>query len=319
MTPPNPLQLPLFSDRLFDAILARNSPTVVNLDPVYSSLPPACQSSQGHSTESPSAHELPAIGDYCRRVIEIVAPLVPVLKLNIAYFEVYRGAGVDLYFDLVADARRRGLIVIGDVKRGDVGHTATMYAAAQLADRDSLKCPNAVTISGYFGWDGVKPFVDIARKQHKGVFVLVRTSNESAATVQDVQTTDSGRSVHERIGALVADWAASSGTIGRHGYSAIGAVAATRNAADARRLRELMPHSIFLVPGYGAQGGRAEDFVPYFDGRGLGALVAAGRSVIFAQENPAYRDHFGEDWAACIEHACRDFVGDIARVISVAP
>lgn len=301
-----------FSDRLIDAVRAKGSPAVVNLDPVLTSLPAAYAAKNGGARRDVQA-DVADIRDFCSRIIRIVAPIVPVVKLNIAYFECYRGAGVDAYFDLIAEARRLGLIVIGDVKRGDVGHTAAMYARAHLADDGDRASPDAVTISGYLGGDGVQPFVEIARKEGKGVFVLVRTSNESAARVQDQPLTD-GRTVHELMGSMVADWADASETIGRHGYSSIGAVAATRNAEDAARLRRVMPRSIFLVPGYGAQGGRAEDFAPYFDARGLGALVAAGRSVIFAHENTTYRKRFDEDWEACVEQACRDFAADIARL-----
>jgi orotidine-5'-phosphate decarboxylase len=205
--------------------------------------------------------------------------------------------------------------VIGDVKRGDVGHTAEMYATAHLEEPvDDGNVPDAITIGGYFGRDGAAPFIESAKRQGRGVFVLVRTSNPSAAVIQDAAMSD-GRRVHELVAAEVARWATESGTIGRNGYSAVGAVVATRNAVDAAKLRALLPQSWLLVPGYGAQGGRAEDFAPYFKADGSGALIAAGRSVIFAYIIVHQYAASGSNWQACIEQACKEFVADLERVV----
>lgn len=297
-----------FADRLFDAVRRKASPAVVALDPVFSSLP----------DEYRKNTEIKAIADFSREVLDIIAPLVPVVKINSAYFERYREEGIREYYRLVSDASRRGLLVIGDVKRGDVGHTAEMYAAAHLdgsfaQDSKDSAVPDAVTIGGYFGIDGAKPFIELAKTQGRGLFVLVRTSNPSAAAIQD-STLQDGRKVHELMAAEVARWATESGTLGHCGYTGVGAVVATRNAKDAAKLRSLMPQSWLLVPGYGAQGGSAEDFAPYFKADGGGALVAAGRSVIFAHLTPQYRERCGPRWQACVEQACRDFVDDLRRV-----
>lgn len=310
----------LFADRIVEAVRSKQCPAVINLDPVCASLPRRFAAAHAAADRFDERAALADVSAYCRRVLQIIAPIVPIVKLNIAYFECFRGAGVDAYYSLIAEARRLGLIVIGDVKRGDVGHTAAMYAHAQLAASTSesatSETPDAVTISGYFGWDGVKPFVDVAKRENKGVFILVRTSNESAASVQDVATRD-GPPVHAIVADLVTKWSRESGTIGSAGYGAIGAVVATRDPADAAALRRSMPHSIFLVPGYGAQGGRAEDFTPYVDASGLGALIAAGRSVIFAHERPPLRERFGDDWEACVAHAAQEFAADLRRVMPV--
>ena len=307
-----------FADRLLDAIQTKGAPTVVNIDPVYARLPDAFKGPEEPDTEV----ALEAIVTFAKRVIHIVAPLVPVVKINSAYFERYYADGVDAYYRLVREASQLGLIVIGDAKRGDVGHTAEMYAEAHLAtpnivgaEDDALVSPDALTINGYFGFDGVKPFADIAKDQGKGVFVLVRTSNPSAATIQDVVTTN-GLRVCEVVAGEVARWARESGTIGEHGYSSIGAVVATRDAQDAAKLRSAMPDSIFLVPGYGAQGGAAEHFKPYFKSDGTGAIIAAGRSVIFAHQQEKYRRQFDSDWEKCIQQSCKDFVADIRRIAS---
>ncbi|MFQ5412741.1 MAG: orotidine-5'-phosphate decarboxylase [Phycisphaerae bacterium] len=308
-----------FADRLVEAVRDRRTPGIINMDPVLERLPAelrdAATAEGGEKIDRDAAVE--AIQDFCRRVIRVVAPLVPAVKLNIAYFERYHAPGIRAYRELIQEASQQGLIVIGDVKRGDVGHTAELYARAQLgrtawANSEDTVGPDAVTISGAFGWDGVRPFVEIARDEEKGLFVLVRTSNVSAAEVQDVEMAD-GRKAHDVLASLVDEWAATSGTVGDCGYSSVGAVVATRDRADAVRLRAVMPKSIFLVPGYGAQGGTAEDFAPYLDSDGLGALVAAGRSVIYAYQQASYQSRFGEDWEGSVEQACRDFVADLAR------
>lgn len=286
------------------------------LDPVFASLPAKLKREAG---ENPTPHlELEAMVSFCRGVLSVISAIVPAVKINSAYFEKYHADGVAAYDGLLAEATEKGLIVIGDIKRGDVGHTAEMYADAHLGAASTtanaaFHFADAVTINGYFGLDGVKPFVDSARQNGQGLFVLVRTSNKSAALIQDVVTSD-GRKVHEIVGSEVERWAVELETIGRSGYSLIGAVVATRNAADAAQLRATMPRSIFLVPGYGAQGGKADDFSQYFGEGGMGAIIAAGRSVIFAHAEPVYRDKHGDDWKKCVENACRDFVADIGRV-----
>lgn len=303
-----------FADRLLDAIDQRQSPSVVAMDPVFENLPAELRESVCNT--SIDGH-VEAIRIFSTCVLNTIAPIVPCVKINSAYFERYYDAGVALYHQLVQTASALGLLVIGDVKRGDVGHTAEMYAKGQLAKPElsslsSSHTPDAVTINGYFGLDGVKPFIDTACKDQRGLFVLVRTSNPSAAVIQDVQTVD-GRKVHEVVAAEVARWADDPRTIGTRGYSSIGAVVATRNRDDAARLRSAMPKSIFLVPGYGAQGGTAEDFRLYFKSDGTGAIIAAGRSVIFAHERPEY---LGQPWDRAVEDACRAFAKDVGRLIS---
>lgn len=303
-----------FADRLIAAIKKTSMPGVVALDPVFERLPASLKKGVGAGNRS---GELAAITTFCRESIPLFAEHLPAVKINSAYFERYQAGGVAAYHAMIAEAHRHGLITIGDVKRGDVGHTADQYATAHIAAHADTRIddgiPDSITINGYFGWDGVKPFSEAAIAAGRGIFVLVRTSNESAGTVQDVVTSD-GRKVHELVAGLVTGWAAEPHAVGASGYSAIGAVVATRNAKDAARLRELMPQSIFLVPGYGAQGGTAEALRPYFKSDGGGAIIAAGRSVIFAHETPAYATRFGDDWKSCIDAACRDFKADLQRV-----
>ncbi len=302
-----------FADRLTEAVQRKGTAAVVAVDPVFRRLP---QGLSGASEAGDSAAEISSIVDYCRELIGVVAPIVPAVKINSAYFEPYRGRGVDAYYELVREARAAGLLVIGDVKRGDVGHSAERYAQAHLGgagrDRDPVDdIPDAVTISGYLGLDGVRPFVEAASAGGRGVFVLVRTSNPSAAAVQDVELGD-GHRLHDLMASLVASWAAESETVGNSGYSAIGAVVATRDSADAARLRKSMPQSIFLVPGYGAQGGTAADTRPYFRPDGTGAIIVGGRSVIYAYDRPGMGQD--SDWKGAVRSACEAFAREIAAL-----
>lgn len=313
-----------FADRLLAAIECKRAPAVVALDPVWESLPEPL--TRGVAADDSSAI-LGGIRTFSRRVIEVIAPIVPAVKINSAYFERYHAAGVALFDELIGYAMQCGLITIADCKRGDVGHTAEMYARACLGEWGAANSaignthntmtitPNAdaVTVNGYFGLDGVKPFIDAARAQGRGVFVLVRTSNPSAAAIQDIAVAD-GRKIHEIVAEQVDGWSRAPGLLGESGYSAVGAVVATRDKYDAARLRARMPASIFLVPGYGAQGGQAADFAPYFDASGRGALIAAGRSVIFAYREVAHRAACADDWPSAVDSACRAFAGDVSTL-----
>lgn len=308
-----------FADRLLEAIKDKNAPVCVGLDPLYTRLPAEITGHRDMNDEGDSQAAVDAVLEYSRRVIRLIAPHVPAVKINSAFFERYYWEGIEAYFELIQEASSAGLFVIGDSKRGDIGSTAQLYAQSALADPDfqdldNLVGPDAVTVSSYLGLDGLQPFIDTARDEQKGVFALVRTSNPSADVLQNARL-DSGATVAEHVAHLIAEWAAQDGLVGESGYSALGAVVATRQADQAARLRELMPQSIFLVPGYGAQGGTAADFAPYFKPDGTGALIAASRSVIFAYEEPRYYERFTSEWDKCIEQACKDFVADVRTIL----
>jgi orotidine-5'-phosphate decarboxylase len=184
-----------FADNLLAAIAKKRVPACVGIDPVYARLPSEINENPELNDESNSEVALDAVLEFCRRVIHVVSPYVPAVKLNIAYFERYYSEGLFAYSELVEEAANRGLVVIGDVKRGDVCHTAEMYAKCCLADPDfsdldDMVAPDAVTVNGYFGLDGVQPFIDVAAKEGKGLFVLVRTTNPSAAAIQDAVLAD---------------------------------------------------------------------------------------------------------------------------------
>jgi orotidine-5'-phosphate decarboxylase len=191
-----------------------------------------------------------------------------------------------------------------------------MLADPDFSDLDELEGPHAVTLSPYFGLDGVKPFIDVAREQGKGVFVVVRTTNESADTIQNAKL-EGGLTVAEHIAQQVAAWSQDEGLVGKSGYSAVGAVVAARDAESAVRLRGMMPNCTFLVPGYGAQGATAADVAPLFKSDGTGALVSASRSIIYAYDNMRYIERFASEWDKAIEQACKDFVAELAQVVKV--
>ncbi|MDY6913960.1 MAG: orotidine-5'-phosphate decarboxylase [Planctomycetota bacterium] len=290
-----------FADRLLEAIEQKGSPVCVGLDPVYERLPDVF----GGEAETPQ-QRVEAIGRFCREVLGVVAPIVPAVKLQIAYFERYRDRGLRLYFELVACARQLGLIVIGDVKRGDIASTAQAYADTHLLGTDA---PDAITVNGYFGADGLEPFVRLCRAEGRGLFVLVRTSNASAAQIQDFSD-GAGKKFYEHVAEQVAA-CGGGGLLGRRGYSCLGAVVAATYPDEARRLRQIMPQQIFLVPGYGAQGASAADCTAAFKPDGAGAVVNASRSIIFAHE----KANRGGDWKRAVEDAAKAFADDIRNAL----
>ncbi|UCC28907.1 MAG: orotidine-5'-phosphate decarboxylase [Phycisphaerales bacterium] len=313
-----------FGDRLVNAIREKNAPACVGFDPLVERFPTSLLSDVGigmtpdnqlETGTSPGAI-VEALLAYGREVIHLVAPYVPAVKINIAFFERYGADGVRAYFDLVKRAREAGLVVIGDVKRADIGHSTTQYAHAHLGDPEhaGVAAPDAVTVNPYFGFDAIRPFIDVARDTGRGLFVLVQTSNASAAEVQNLTLSDGSPLCHQ-VAKLVQTWAGGEGLVGSRDYSCIGAVVSPRDLESTERIRALMPNCIFLVPGFGAQGRTADEVAKCFKADGTGAIVNASRSVIYAYREEQYRKSFGDDWRGCIEQACKDFVGAIRTVV----
>lgn len=276
----------------------------MGLDPLIERLPGAIR--EAHGCEPWTALLL-----YGREVIRAVAAHVPAIKINIAFFEPYHADGIRVYHELVTHAKAAGLIVIGDVKRADIGHSSTQYAMGHLGPDASL--PDAVTVNPYFGYDAIKPFVDIARTAGSGLFVLVQTSNESASQVQGLTLAD-GSTVCQSVARLVQSWAGAEGLVGMSGYSCIGAVVSPRDLESTVRIRAHMPNCIFLVPGFGAQGRTADEVAKCFKPDGTGAIVTASRSVIYAYEDTKYRSA-GVDWQECVAAACKEFVATVRDVL----
>jgi len=311
-----------FGDRLVDAIKSKRTPLIVGLDPVYSRLPAAITNRSDMNDEFDVDSAVDAIFDYCTQVLRIVAPMVPAVKINIAFFEKYLWQGVESYYSLISEANELGVEVIGDVKRGDIGHTAEAYATAHLenpemAGLEDTLAPDAITVNGFAGAEAIEPFADIATKQGKGVFVWVRASNPGAAVIQDFASGD-GQKMYEKLAAVVGEIANKPGRIGKAGYSNIGMVIGGTSPEETTALRKKYDNMWFLVPGYGSQGASAADCVRFCKKDGNGALINASRSIIYAYENPKYKEQFGDNWKKCIEQAVIDAKLDLAKAVQDA-
>jgi orotidine-5'-phosphate decarboxylase len=308
-----------FADRLCEAVRTKKTSLIVGLDPVYSRLPVAIRGHREMNDEFDAAAAVDAIFDFCTQVMRIVAPMVPAVKINIAYFEKYLWEGMETYYNLITEADDLGLEIIGDVKRGDIGHTAEQYAAAHLenpemAGLEDTLAPDAITINSYTGSDGIEPFAAMADKQGKGIFVLVRTSNPSAGAVQDFADADGVR-MYEKVAEVVAEIANKDGRIGDSGYSNIGMVVGGTAPEVTAALRDKYEKVWFLVPGYGSQGASSADCVRFCKPDGSGALINASRSIIYAYEKPKYREQFGDEWRRCVEQAVIDAKVDLANAM----
>jgi len=308
-----------FADRLCEAVRTKKTSLTVGLDPVYTRLPKAIRSHRQMNDEFDAAAAVDAIFDFCTQTLRIVAPMVPAVKINIAFFEKYLWEGMETYYNLITEADDLGIEIIGDVKRGDIGHTAELYAAAhlenpELAGLEDTLAPDAITINGYTGADGIAPFADMAAKQGKGVFVLVRTSNPSAAAIQDFADAD-GQRMYEKLAVVIGEIANQDDRISKNGYSNVGMVVGGTTPEITTALRQKYDKIWFLVPGYGSQGASAADCVRFCKPDGTGALINASRSIIYAYEKPKYKDQFGDDWKRCIEQAVIDAKVDLATAM----
>jgi len=308
-----------FADRLCDAVKIKKTSLIVGLDPVYTRLPSAITGHRQMNDEFDAAAAVDAIFDFCTQTMRIIAPMVPAVKINIAFFEKYLWEGLETYYALISEADDLGMEIIGDVKRGDVGHTAEVYAAAHLENpelvglEDTL-APDAITINGYTGADGIEPFANMASKQGKGLFVLVRTSNPSAAAIQDFADAN-GQTMYEKMAEVVAQSANKAERIGNAGYSNVGMVVGGTAPDVTTALRQKYDKILFLVPGYGTQGASAADCVRFCKHNGTGALINASRSIIYAFERPKYKEQFGDDWKRCVEQAVIDAKVDLANAM----
>jgi orotidine-5'-phosphate decarboxylase len=285
-----------FSDRLIAAIDRSGCPISVGLDPRLDLIPPTLVRS--YFTRYGETHRAASLAthDFNSRLLDAIAPHVPVVKVQVAFYEAFGPAGMEVFAETLREARQRGLLVIADVKRGDIELTAQAYASAYLASSlPGVSLPpgfeaDAITVNPYVGGDGMLPFVAAAKSQSKGLFILLKTSNPTSGDVQNLLV--DGQPLYERIAALIQQWG--QGTEGNRGYQAVGAVVGATYPAEAARLRQLMPHTYFLVPGYGAQGAGATDVQACFGVDGYGAIVNSSRAILYAYRQDAYRA-FGEE------------------------
>lgn len=279
-------------DRLIEAIENAQNPSVVGLDPTEALVPPQVvasfadevRDSVEDENELPAAQLAVAYFEFNRAIIDAVADIVPAVKPQIAMYEALGPAGIDVYTMTCEYAQQQGLYVLGDIKRGDIGSTAAAYAGhlSGVGAGETAYDPwheDAVTVNPYLGTDGITPFVDAAAAHDKDVFVLVRTSNPSSKELQELDLAGGGK-LYEHVADLVEGWG--DPTRGERGYSRVGAVVGATHPEEGAALRERMPHTFFLVPGYGAQGGTAAGVAGMFDKDGSGAIVNSSRGIIGA-------------------------------------
>lgn len=293
-----------FADRLAAAVKRCGNPVLVGLDPRWENLPTCVRASAVEDSLSARAD---AFARFCRGVIDVVAPLVAVVKPQAAFFEQLGPSGMQALGAVIRYARDQGLMVIVDGKRNDIGSTAAAYAEAYLGPAPpSAWGGDALTVSPYLGGDSLQPFVDLAVERAAGIFVLVKTSNPGGGLFQDLALPD-GRLVYQKVAESVETWAAA--TRGAAGYGAVGAVVGATYPEQLAELRGAMPHTWLLVPGYGAQGAGAAEVREAFDPQGLGAVVNNSRGIIFAHQQREYRDRFGaERWQEAVEAATRAMI-----------
>ena len=272
-------------DRMIERMAELQNPTVAGLDPKLAYVPDPIKevafTEHGKTLEGAAA----ALLAFNRGLIDALWDVVPAVKPQAAYYEMLGWPGVKALAETVAYAREKGMFVITDGKRNDIGATMTAYAAAHLGEADlegETAVPfgaDALTVNGYLGSDGIKPLLEVCGKGDKGIFVLVKTSNLSSGELQDQLLAD-GRTIYEAMGAMCEQWGEA--LPGKYGYSGVGAVVGATYPRQLGELRRKLPHTFFLVPGYGAQGGGAEDVAPGFDEKGLGAIVNSSRGILCA-------------------------------------
>ena len=299
-----------FADALFAAVRRSGNPICVGIDPRPEDLPAGFLGFYP-GDRAGVARALEAFGV---AVVDAVADLVPVVKFQAAFYEVYGPEGFAALHATAHRARERGLLVIMDGKRNDIGSTAAAYAQAylgriKLASGAEPTWPvDALTVNPYLGSDGIDPFVRVAAAEGKGIFILARTSNASAREFQDLPV--QGQPLYRHVADRIATWATPHR--GESNYSFVGAVVGATYPAELAELRQVLPGVPFLVPGYGAQGGTAADVAPAFDADGLGAIVNSSRGITFAYAKPEARARFGDDWRAAIVDAVAAMAADLA-------
>lgn len=299
-------------NKLCKNITDKNAPIVVGLDPMLDYVPEeikkAAFEEYGETLEGAGE----AIWQFNKAIVDATADLIPAVKPQIAMYEQFGIPGMIAFKKTVDYCKEKDLVVIGDIKRGDIGSTSSAYAVGHVG---RVKIGNNsyagfdedfVTVNPYLGSDGIKPFIDVCKEENKGIFVLVKTSNPSSGEFQD-QLVD-GKPLYELVGKKVAEWGE---THMGDAYSYVGCVIGATYPEMGKTLRKLMPKTFILVPGYGAQGGKAEDLVPYFNEDGLGAIINSSRGIIAAYKQDKYSKFGSANFADASRQAVIDMKEDI--------
>ena len=297
-------------DRLIEKIKQTDNPSVVGLDTNFDYLPDELRAGVADLRGAAQA-----IAEFNRNVIDNICDIVPAVKVQIAYYEMYGVEGMKTFAETLAYASKKGMYVMTDAKRNDIGATAECYAKAYLGKTfvngasETAFDSDFLTVNAYLGSDGIVPFLKWMKERDKGIFVLVKTSNPSSGELQDMRLSD-GKTVYEYMGQLVEEWGKN--CRGKYGYSDVGAVVGATHPAQAEILRKQMPHTFFLIPGYGAQGGTARDLKVCFDADGMGGIVNSSRGILCAYRQAKYN---GKSYSEAARLASIDMKNDLNQAI----
>ena len=307
-------------NKLVAQIKKTGAPIVVGLDPMMKFIPEHIKEKTFAEFGETLEGAAEAIWQYNKAIVDAIYELVPAVKPQIAMYEQFGLPGLSAFYKTVQYCKEKGLVVIGDIKRGDIGSTSEAYAVGHLGkvqvgsksyygfDEDF------VTVNPYLGSDGVNPFIKVCKEEKKGIFVLVKTSNPSSGEFQDRQIADAGnRPLYEVVGEQVAKWGE---THMGDTYSYVGAVVGATYPEMGKVLRKIMPKSYILVPGYGAQGGKGADLVHFFNEDGLGAIVNSSRGIIAAYQQEKYARFGAENFADASRAAVLDMKEDIEQALA---
>ena len=281
-------------DNLIDKIKEKNNPTVIGLDPRYEMIPKCITQKYAPTLEGASK----AIIEFNKRLIDATYDIIPAVKPQIAFYEMFGIEGMKAFKETCEYAKQKGMLVIADIKRGDIGSTAEGYSNAFLGKtkiankEESIFDVEFVTLNPYMGIDSIKPFIEDCKKYNKGIFILIKTSNPSSGDIQDVKMKD-GEELYTKVAKLVENWGAD--LRGEYGYSSVGGVVGATYPEQLESFRKVAPHTFFLIPGYGAQGGKANDIAKAFDSNGIGGIVNSSRGLMCAYKSELWKDKFTEE------------------------
>ena len=304
-------------DQLIKKIKETGNPTVVGLDPTLVMIPNYLKKEMFEKYGKTPKAVAEMFVEFNRLIIDATYDLIPAVKPQIAMYEKFGLDGLDAYIRTCEYARSKGLVVIGDIKRGDIGSTAEAYAGHIdgcdiEGEHFDLWKEDYITINPYLGVDGIEPFLKVLRKDEKGIFVLVRTSNPSSGELQDKMMEDTY--MYNQVADLVSKWGED--TIGEYGYSKVGAVVGATHPIQGVELRKRMPHTFFLVPGYGAQGGKGADLKGFFDENGVVCIVNSSRGIIAAYKQEQYAKFGAENFGDASRAAVEDMIADIRGALA---
>ena len=281
-------------DNLIDKIKEKNNPTVIGLDPRYEMIPKCITQKYAPTLEGASK----AIIEFNKRLIDATYDIIPAVKPQIAFYEMFGIEGMKAFKETCEYAKKKGMLVIADIKRGDIGSTAEGYSNAFLgktkigSKEERIFDVEFVTLNPYMGIDSIKPFIEDCKKYNKGIFVLIKTSNPSSGDIQDVKM-ENGEELYTKVAKLVENWGEE--LRGEYGYSSVGGVVGATYPEQIESLRKIAPHTFFLIPGYGAQGGKANDIAKAFDNNGIGGIVNSSRGLMCAYKSDLWKNKYTEE------------------------